>query len=519
MSARNRSLAFAAVVALAAALRCVAGGGGAPAAASSPITGQGLGARPAIGGSDAGFAVPTYAVNIIVHTGQSRSTGSYATPPKTTTQPYSNTWLHDSNGHYDFNQSSNTGLSLIPLVGGSYSPTNVDGGDGTPYPLNLYSNGESQAPSEANELTYLTGAASGIVIDVEQVGCSGASLAQISDGGSCNTWNAMLYSVTKVCSLAATAGKTCGVIAMVMVHGQTDAGGILGTYETNLVNYRSVAQSALYAITGQSSATPMPMFIVQQTGEPAMNGATSYQPNASHDQVQILRDHPGLFIGVDQDFLDPPNPTDYLHALDYRIDGFAIGRAISQYLHGQSHTPVIATGVTCVGTGSSTTVTIEYNVPVPPLVFEGDVTAPHAAGTTLGAGGSVFPDAGGWTGCQGFGGWAGAISSTPGNPSNGTPVPCTSASLGGDGTSVVLHFASTVGTVEYGWTPDGLGGTTYSAFFGGRSGTLHDSDTFTGLTSVSPILDASAPGYGQIANWAWIDAYVSGTTIWPTACH
>src|SRR4029079_15246860 len=112
--------------------------------------------------------------------------------------------------------------------------------------------------------------------------------------------------------LARAAGKSYGVGAIIITHGESDAG--LATYEDALFHLWSDYNQDLPLLTGQ--ATPIPMLVSQQHSTPAGAGLRSASTQA---EWRAGVDHPGQVIcsgpkyqyAYATDFTHLANPIEY----------------------------------------------------------------------------------------------------------------------------------------------------------------------------------------------------------------
>ncbi len=399
--------------------------------------------------------------------GQSLSTGDddAGDPPISTTQPYRNVQIADAAHTYDITAPNAAGLSLVPLV----APVRADvyTGEGlntSPYPTNI--GGESPEVACANTLAKLLGRK----FATSCVGQGAASYTVIEKGGSGNAYNASLYEAQVFKRLAT--GLSLAAAAL-LTHGEADSAIASATYLAFLTSHQSNMQSDLGGIFGQGGT--IPLVLSQQNSSPPIGGGENLSAIA---QWQAVRDNPGVIIGANPGY-HLPYTAGRVHrpSLGYVLQGENYARALFNLMFG-AWTPLIATKVVRTGTQ----VRITFSVPVGPLVFDARVTAPHGTGTKYGAGGSIFPSSNGWTGAQGFEFWTGGY--------GGTPLPITSCVISGN--TVVLNGPTAPDTVAYAHTPDDATPGNYTGGFpDGRCGTLHDSDTFAGVS-------------GNVQhNWAW----------------
>jgi hypothetical protein len=244
------------------------------------------------GGSGGGSGAPWDWIGI-VGTGQSLSTG---TPPTTsTTQPYNNLKLSLGGVTVPPWDSSNEAFDMVPLIEPIRS---LSTGYPSPYPRNMY--GESPHSAMANELTRLVGEDPGgdYVTVHTVVGESGQGIIALkkqtgdTTGMTGRAYAATIFEAEAIARLARANGKTYGIGAIVMTHGETDSGSV--SYDDALIQLLADYNADLSAITGQTEK--IPMYLSQQHAYP--NGANSagFTPIATITQWKLGVDHPGDFV-------------------------------------------------------------------------------------------------------------------------------------------------------------------------------------------------------------------------------
>src|ERR1043165_911262 len=219
---------------------------------------------------DATTAAPRllFGITGIVGTGQSLSVGAQATTfSGAATQPHFNNLKLALNGTRvpPFNPNA-TSLSLVPLVEPIRPLATTFP---SAYPANLY--GETPHAAMAAQVTTLArqAGAADYVTAHSVVGESGQGMSVINktavevvNGGTSTgrAYRATLFEVSAIKRLAAARGKTYGIGAIVLTHGETDSGNT--GYEAAMVKLWSDYNQDLRAITGQ--AEPIPMITSQQ---------------------------------------------------------------------------------------------------------------------------------------------------------------------------------------------------------------------------------------------------------------
>jgi hypothetical protein len=400
----------------------------------------------------------------IVGTGQSLSVGAQGTPVRATAQPYHNLELSLGRASVPPFDPTNGALSMAPLVeplrplAQTYPSA---------YPLNLY--GETPHAAMGNQITALFQQMSGggdYVTVHTVVGESGQpmsvidkSAVEVDDAGMSmgHAYAATLFEVSAIARLASAANKTYGIGAIVITHGESDTGNPL--YESALVRLWSDYNADLSVRTGQT--TKIPMLVSQQHSVPQNMGSTSASTIAAW---RVGVDHPGDIVCSGPKY-QYPYFTDAIHLTTrgYELLGEKYGEVfVERVVLGRSWQPLQPIGASRAGS----VVTVQFHVPVPPLVWDDLLPTPHPTG---------YPQ---WTAGRGFEVLA-----------NGAPATISSVAIVGDSVQITCGTDLTTGTVvvNYAHTADGApmpGGTA-------RWGHLRDSDPIVGATTHS-----AQPNYG-----------------------
>ncbi len=388
----------------------------------------------------------------IIGTGQSLSVGAFGSPPTQTTQPYQNLKLSLGGLTVPPYQSQSDKLSLVPLV----EPINaITTAYPSAYPANIY--GETPHTAMGSEVSALfqKAVSGGNYQTVHTVvGESGQPMtvidkAALDTGSTGHAFAASLFEVTAIARLAKAAGKTYGMGAILLTHGETDAAN--ANYESDLLQLWSDYNASLAPLTGQTQK--IPILLTQQNSSPNGGGSTSASALA---QWRVGVDHPGDIICVGPKY-QYPYYTDGLHlvAQGYDLLGEKYGEAYFQkVVSGVDWQPLQPTGIDAAGG----VITVHFHVPVAPLVWDTVLPEPHQSAFTQ------------WKSAHGF-----EVTDHAGNA-----ITIASAQIMGN--DVVLTCATDPGAgavVRYAATADG------AAMRGGtaRWGTLRDSDPFVGATT------------------------------------
>ncbi len=399
----------------------------------------------------------------IVGTGQSLSVGT--TPVTSTTQPFHNLKLSLGGVIVPPWDSTNTAFTMVPLVEPIRS---LATGYPAPYPGNIY--GETQHSSMANEITFLGQCAapdSDTVTVHTVVGESGQGISALNKqtgdttGTTGRAYAATLFEAEAITRLATAAGKSYGIGAIVMTHGETDSGS--STYENDLIQLLNDYNTDLAPITGQTQK--IPMYLSQQHAYPSGAGTQGQRPVANIVQWQLGVVHKGDFVCTGPQYQYPGNTNGdgvHLSATGYQLLGEKYAQAYyERAVLGRDWQPLQPTSAVRNGR----TVTVNFHVPVPPLNWDETLDAPAIAE---------------WVNGRGF-----ELRSGSGNIMIG------SVAISGD--SVVVTAASDLPATGLivGYALSSQGVQMKTASLGMRWGQLRDSDPIVGFTTKLP-----NPNYG-----------------------
>jgi hypothetical protein len=389
----------------------------------------------------------------IIGTGQSLSVGARAPKILSTNQPYGNLKLSTDHLPWPMDP-DNPNLALVPLVEpvGRLAPTYPSS-----WPENI--DGETPHAAMANEISALVRADfdRDFVSIHSAVGEDGQGMIflrknPVHRGLNGHSYEAALIETKAIARLAKAAGKTFGVGAIIVTHGETDAGN--KDYENELFHLWQDYNTDLPAITGQTRTIQM---IVSQ-----QDSCNDLSPSPQA-QWKIGVDHPADIVCSGPKY-QYPYFSDGVHltANGYRELGEKYGQIyFDRVILGQDWQPLQPTRVE----RSGKTITLHFHVPVPPMAWETAFQPPHQS-----------VDA--WKQGKGF-----EIST-----STGARVTITSAKISGD--AVIITCATDPGPdarVSYAMIADGAHAkmlTPYPGTF--RWGQLRDSDPFVGSNTKTP---------------------------------
>jgi lysophospholipase L1-like esterase len=385
----------------------------------------------------------------VVGTGQSLAVGQFGIPARATTQPYSNLKLQTGSAAWPLDPNDPT-LSLVPLVEPIGRPST---GYPSSYPTNIA--GETPHAAMANQVTALFKAAGGAdyVTVHGEFGENGQCLRYLKKNATPSGVNGRAYAATlletrAVKRLAEAAGKTYGVGAIIVTHGECDAGN--ERYAAELYQLYSDYAADLAAITGQ---TQKPLMIVSQ------QSAVNDRAASTLAQWQIGALHPADVVCSGPKYqYEYARDGVHLVTRGYQALGEKYGQIyFERVVLGHAWRPLEPTSVERSGPRA---ITIHFHVPVAPLVWDSALPPPHA-------------DTAVWRNGKGFELWG---------PSGKLAI--ASVALAGDAVTVsaandlpaselVVGYALTGG-------PDAMQSPHQGTF---RWGLLRDSDPFIGLTT------------------------------------
>jgi hypothetical protein len=181
-------------------------------------------------------------------------------------------------------------------------------------------------------------------------------------------YQATLIETRAITRLAQAMGKTYGVGAITVTHGESDAGN--ASYESDLYQLWSDYQVDLPAITGQTQKIQM---IVSQ-----QNSSTNFRSASTMAAWKIGVDHPGDVVCSGPKY-QYPYYSDAVHLVTagYRQLGEKYGQIyFERVVLGNDWQPLAPT---TVERGGARLVTVHFHIPVSPLAWEETFQAPHQA--------------------------------------------------------------------------------------------------------------------------------------------
>jgi hypothetical protein len=263
------------------------------------------------------------------------------------------------------------------------------------------------------------------------------------------SYQAALIQTQAIARLAKQAGKTFGIGAIILTHGETDCGN--RDYETQLLQLWKDYNADLSAITGQSR--PIQMILSQQN---------ALYTISTQIQWKIGLDNPAGFVCSGPKY-QYPYFKDHVHLTTegYRQLGEKYAEVYFQrIILGSNWQPLQPTSMEQNGTA----ITIHFHVPNAPLAWDSAMNDPHTA----------IPE---WRNGKGFEVQTAA----------GARIPIADVQISGSD-SVIIHCVINPGPgahVRYAFTADPK--PMHSPFAGTvHWGLLHDSDPFVGIDTRVP---------------------------------
>ncbi len=318
-------------------------------------------------------------INGIVGTGQSLSVGAQATvfSGQATQRHFNNLKLSLGGARVPPFNANLPSLSLVPLVEPIRPLATTFP---SAYPANLY--GETPHAAMAAQITTLArqAGAPDYVTAQTVVGESGQGMSVINKtaveivNGATSTgraYKATLFEASAIKRLATASGRSYGIGAIVLTHGETDSGN--AGYEAAMVQLWSDYNRDLKAITGQ--ADTIPLLTSQQHSFGFTAGQRTGIAVATLAEWKVGVDNPGNIICAAPKY-QYPYASDNIHLVTrgYELLGEKYGEVYFQrVVLGNNWQPLQPIGVTRAGR----VVTVRFHVPVPPLAWDTVLPMPH----------------------------------------------------------------------------------------------------------------------------------------------
>ncbi|MBN2343760.1 MAG: dockerin [Deltaproteobacteria bacterium] len=317
--------------------------------------------------SDTGTITIHWDWNGVVGTGQSLAVGQNSIVT-TREQPYNNLKLSTGNLEWPVNAADTT-LAMVPLA----EPV---GRRSTNYPSSWPTNIAGETPHSAmgNQITAMVeaGASTDFVGVHGEFGENGQCMYYLKknptvdpDGINGRAFEATLIETQAITRLAQEAGKTYGVGAVILTHGECDAGNV--TYEDEMHQLWADYNTDIKAITGQIE--DIQMIVSQQH-------SVNNRSDAALAQWKVGVDYPDSIVCSGPKY-QYPYSSDGIHLVadGYRQLGEKYGQVyFERVIKGTDWQPLQPLDATRNGR----VITVRFHVPVPPLVFDETLPTPHA---------------------------------------------------------------------------------------------------------------------------------------------
>jgi hypothetical protein len=237
------------------------------------------------------------------------------------------------------------------------------------YPTNIA--GETPHASMANQISALALETAGVdYLGVHgEFGENGQCLRYLikdapQDGVNGRAYQGTLIETEAIARIAEAAGKSYGIGALIVTHGECDAGN--GSYASQLYGLLEDYNTDLSAITGQSQRIQM---LVSQQNSVSNRSASTLA------QWQIGVDHPDDVACVGPKY-QYPYSSDNVHLVTdgYQLLGEKYGQVyFERVVMGRDWQPLQPERVT----KSGRVISIDFHVPVPPLALDMTLEPPH----------------------------------------------------------------------------------------------------------------------------------------------
>jgi hypothetical protein len=307
----------------------------------------------------------TWDWTVVIGTGQSLAVGGLGMPVESTEQPFGNLKLSSGDLEWPIDP-NDPKLTLVPLV----EPVGRrPHGYPNSWPANI--DGETPHSSSANEISSLVRQRfhrEYVTVHFE-VGEAGQGMIRIRknpvrEGVSGRSYEAAMIQTKAVARLARAAGKTCGVGAILMTHGESDTGN--EEYEQELYQLWSDYNADVKAITGQRRDVLMIVSQHNRLGEYSPSTIAQWKVGEDHPE-NIVCSGPKYQYQYGHDAL-------HMNAESYRLLGEKYGEVyFERVVLGHKWRPLGPESASRRGTE----VSIRFHVPRKPLVWDATLGPPH----------------------------------------------------------------------------------------------------------------------------------------------
>jgi hypothetical protein len=205
-------------------------------------------------------------------------------------------------------------------------------------------------------------------------GQGGRDYEWIKKGGGGVSYQNTLDAVAFIKQKMATATKEFNVPGVVLIHGENDAQKKNNRYSNNLMQLQLNYEKDIQQITGQS--TPVRLFITQTIGDIDVFGRADANMAVKVSQLQASQGDNKIILVGPTYMIAPGVPTNFhFDNVGYRRLGEYYAKVIKKVVFdGDSWTPLSPNRFTL----NKNIITVDFNVPVPPLNFDKDIIIPSA---------------------------------------------------------------------------------------------------------------------------------------------
>ncbi len=338
----------------------------------SAIAGSGLGATSS-GHASVSPGTPPWDYPEILAGGQSLSVGNQA-PIADAGSVYGNLALVDDAGEEaGYHDPASLSIYFEPNRVNPIRPSSP--GPTFTYPFNIV--GDTGLERFQDQLTVLARAAgwAGYLTVQDVTGENGTPLSGLDVGTI--PFDAGCFSAAATSAVAGRLGKTSGVAGIVWTHGETDAAGHNFLYGGQLVTFRNNWEAAMALRTGQNTnpdagGRPIRLFLTAEGSAPYSQLGQSI---ANQFWFAALADPRIVYVGPRYQY-DSLYAGDGVHMTNYKPMMEKSAQVYFAEEQGQVWKPLWPTAFS----RASNVVTLTFNVPTPPLVFDAAGKLQHTVG-------------------------------------------------------------------------------------------------------------------------------------------
>jgi hypothetical protein len=264
-------------------------------------------------------------------------------------------------------------LSMVALV----EPIRPLSSGSVEWPNNIF--GDTPHTAMADTITALYQAAGGTdyltahtVVGESGKGMQYIQKGAVDDGTQGRAYAASMFEVQAIHNLAVAAGKTYGVGAVVITHGESDSGNT--TYADQLFQMQQDYTADAQASTGQ--AEPVVLLVSQQNSVPnTLPSALGMGSISTLAEWKVGLEHPGLVICTGPKY-QYPYAADGVHLTAHGYD--RLGEKYGEVYHhavtlGEAWQPLQPVSATASGN----VISVQFHVPVGPLAWDDAIVAPQ----------------------------------------------------------------------------------------------------------------------------------------------